>query len=501
MTSLWMNDAQVPARLRLTPGSRFDTVVIGAGITGLVTALLLAQNGIQVAVVESRRVGLGTTGGTTGKVSLLQGTRAQSIAGRHGVGTLAQYLAANRDGQDWLLRFCDEHGIAYQRAAAVTYAQSEREKRSVQAEFEATRAAGLPTELVDDLEAPFPAYGGVRLIEQAQIDPMAVLAALAAEVESHAAPIYESTLAQGVHHGSDGELLVQTEHGDLTAGTVVLATGTPMLDRGGFFARLTAQRSYLAAFRVPGPVPHDMYISAGQPIRSLRYHPTPEGDLLLVGGSGHPVGRTDEAAEHADELLDWTAAWFPGAEVLHRWSAQDYHPVGELPYVGSLLPGQDDILVATGYAKWGLTNGVAAALALAGRLTGKPPAWSGTFTTWRPAELRSLLSGAKANTAVAQQLSTGWLRMLGGGSASMPEEGCGRVERHGLTPSAICTVDGVTTEVSAVCPHLYGILRWNDAERSWDCPLHGSRFAPDGAVLEGPATKPLARRAVLRKDV
>ncbi|WP_431952008.1 FAD-dependent oxidoreductase [Nocardia lijiangensis] len=500
MTSLWLNDAQVPARLRLTPGSHYDAVVIGAGITGLVTALLLAQSGVEVAVVEGRRVGVGTTGGTTGKLSLLQGTRAQSIARRHGIGVLAEYIAANRDGQDWLLRFCDERGIANQRSTAVTYAQSEREKQAVRAEFEATTAAGLPTELVDELDAPFPAYGGVRLGEQAQIDPMTVLAALAAEVEAHTAPIYESTRAQAVH-GSGGELIVQTEHGDLTARTVVLATGTPILDRGGFFARLTAQRSYLAAFRVPGPVPHDMYISAGQPIRSLRYHPTPEGDLLLVGGSGHAVGRTDAAAAHADELLDWTATWFPGAEVLHRWSAQDYHPVGELPYVGPLLPGHDDILVATGYAKWGLTNGVAAALALAGRLAGKPPPWADTFATWRPAELRSLLSGARANTAVVQQLSTGWLRMAGGGSATVPEEGCGRVERHGLVPSGICTVDGVTTEVSAICPHLYGILRWNDAERSWDCPLHGSRFAPDGAVLEGPATKPLTRRSVLREDL
>ncbi|MGV9616846.1 FAD-dependent oxidoreductase [Nocardia xishanensis] len=500
MTSLWLNDAQVPARLRLTPGSRYDIVVIGAGITGLVTALLLAQNGSQVAVVEGRRVGVGTTGGTTGKISLLQGTRAQHIAGRHGIGVLAEYLAANRDGQDWLLRFCDERGIAYQRSAAITYAQSEREKDAVTAEFDVTRAAGLPTELLGELDTPFPSYGGVRLGEQAQIDPMTVLATLAAEVEAHTAPIYESTRAQGVH-GADGELIVQTEHGDLTAEKVVLATGTPILDRGGFFARLTAERSYLAAFRTPEPVPHDMYISAGQPIRSVRYHPTPEGDLLLVGGSGHAVGRTDAAAAHADELLDWTSAWFPGAEVLHRWSAQDYHPVGELPYVGPLLPGRDDILVATGYAKWGLTNGVAAALALAGRIDGKPPSWSGTFATWRPAELRSLLSGARANTAVAQQLSTGWLRMIGGGDAAVPEEGCGRVERHGLVPSGICTVDGVTTEVSAICPHLYGILRWNDAERSWDCPLHGSRFAPDGTVLEGPATKPLTRRAVLRDDL
>ncbi|WP_280195886.1 FAD-dependent oxidoreductase [Nocardia farcinica] len=495
MTSLWLNDAEVPARLRLTAGARYDTLVVGAGLVGLATALLLAQSGREVSVLEARRVGAGTTGASTAKVSLLQGTRGSTIAQRHGTATLSRYVAANRDGLDWLLHFCADHDIDVQRVPAYTYAQDESELSSVRAEFEATRAVGLPTELVDELDVPFPAHGAVRLAEQAQLDPMAVLAALAAEVEAHGAPIYESTRAQALRHDG-GQIVVRTEHGDVSATNVVVATGTPIFDRGGFFARLTAQRSYLAAFRVPGPVPvpHEMYISAGQPSRSLRYHPTADGDLLLVGGSGHEVGRTRSEAAHVEQVLDWTRRWFPGAEPLYRWSAQDYHPVSELPYVGPLLPGQDGVLVASGFAKWGMTNGAAAALALAGRLTGKTPAWAGTLATWQPGELKSLGSGVQVNAAVAQHMSTGWLRLLGNSGTTVPPEGCGRVERHGLHPTAVSTVDGVTHEVSAVCSHLYGIVHWNDAERSWDCPLHGSRFAPDGSVLEGPATKPLPTR-------
>lgn len=492
MTSLWLNDAEVPARLRLTPGSRFDTVVIGGGLTGLVTALLLAESGVEVAVIEGRRVGAGTTGATTGKVSLLQGTRAQQIRRRHSAGVLRDYVAANREAQQWLLRFCAEHGVAVQHAAALTYAQSRAEIGKVRAEFDATQAAGLPTELVDELDVPFPAFGAVRLADQAQLDPMAVLAALAAEVESHAAPIYESTMVRGVRGGLNGDLTVETDHGDLGAGTVIVATGTPILDRGGFFARLTAQRSYLAAFRLDEPMPRDMYLSAGQPTRSLRYAPTPDGDVLLVGGNGHVAGRTRSERKKADELLSWAQTWFPTAELMQEWSAQDYSPIGELPYAGPLLPGQNNILLGTGYAKWGLTNGVAAALALAGRITGKSPNWAGALASWRPDELKALPSAALANSAVAQRLTTGWLRMATHSAAQIPAEGCGTVQRHGLRPTATSTVDGTTTEVSAVCPHLYGIVRWNDAERSWDCPLHGSRFAADGALLEGPATEPLA---------
>lgn len=493
MTSLWMNDAESPARPRLTAGSRFDTVVVGAGLVGLATALLLAIDGREVAVLEARRVGAGTTGASTAKISLLQGTRAQTIAHRHGIAALSRYVAGNLEGLDWLLNFCADHDIATQRVPALTYAQNDAEMAAVRAEFEATGAVGLPTELVDDLDVAFPAFGAVRLREQAKVDPMAMLAALAAEVEAHGVPIFESTRAQNLHH-RDGDVVIGTEHGEVSAADVVVATGTPIFDRGGFFARLTAKRSYLAALRVPGAVPQEMYVSAGQPIRSLRVYPAAEGDVLLVGGSGHEVGREDSAQAHVERLLAWAGEWFPGAELLNRWSAQDYHPIGELPYVGPLLPGRDNVLVATGFAKWGMTNGAAAALALAGRLTGHLPPWAEVFATWRPREVTSVVAGARANTTVGRYLSTGWLELFGADAGTTPPDGCGRIERHGLRPTAVSTVDGVTTEVSAVCPHLYGIVHWNDAERTWDCPLHGSRFAPDGTVIEGPATQPLPRR-------
>ncbi|MGY1943075.1 FAD-dependent oxidoreductase [Nocardia asiatica] len=498
MTSLWLHEAQVPARLRLTPGSRFDTVVIGGGLTGLVTALLLVERGVEVAVVEGRRVGAGTTGATTGKISLLQGTRAQQIVRHHSDDVLRDYVAANREGQEWLLRFCAAHGVAVDRVAALTYAQSEDEMSAVRAEYAATQKAGLPTELLGDPDVPFPAHGAVRLADQAQLDPMALLAALAADVEAHGAPIYESTLVRGVQHGAQGDLVVSTEHGDLGARRVVLATGIPILDRGGFFARLVPQRSYLAAFTLDEPIPRDMYINAGSPTRSLRRAQGPDGELLLVGGNGHVVGRGGSTREKVEDLVRWTRTWFPSAEPTHRWSAQDYSPVAELPYVGPLLPGQHEIQVATGYAKWGLTNGVAAAIALAGRLTGAPPRWAGALASWRPDELKALPAVTKANGSVAQHLSAGWLRVATHHDGGAPPEGCGTVLREGLHPTAVCTVDGSTNRVSAVCPHLYGIVNWNDAERTWDCPLHGSRFAADGTLLEGPATSSLTPLQVPR---
>ncbi|WP_067862140.1 FAD-dependent oxidoreductase [Nocardia shimofusensis] len=492
MTSIWSTADDTVTRPPLPPGQRHDVVVVGAGLTGLVTALLLAEAGRDVVVVEGRRIGVGTTGLSTGKVSLLQSTRAGRIAEHCSLDALRTYLDANRAGQRWLLDYCASHAVDVQHRAAITYAQTAAAGDDIRAEHEITRAAGLPTEYVHELDTPFPSFGGVRLPDQAQLDPMAVLLALAADLDARSIPIYESTRVQGVGWEPRGDHLVRTDQADLRAGTVILATGAPILDRGGFFARLTAQRSYLSAFRVGEPIPGEMFISADSPTRSLRTVPAEDGELLLVGGNGHEVGRAENTTELVEDLVDWTQRVLPTAEPIAHWSAQDYTPVGELPYAGPLLPGSDRILIATGYAKWGLTNGVAAALALAGHITGATPAWAPVFTTWRPPALHAITSTASANTAVLQYLTAGWLSgMRGDEPDDRPAEGCGRVRRQGLRPVATATVDGVTTSVSAVCPHLYGVVRWNSAEKSWDCPLHGSRFAADGSVLEGPATRSL----------
>ncbi|MEU7768917.1 FAD-dependent oxidoreductase [Nocardia sp. NPDC049190] len=491
MTSFWLDQAPPEAGYPpLVPGSRFDHVIVGGGLTGVATAVLLARGGASVAVVEARSLGAVATGNTTAKLSLLQGTHLSSIASKHSEATLRAYVAANIEGQQWLLRFCADYNIATQRESAFTYAQTRSGTARVEAELAACRAAGIGAHWADEVELPFPTYGSVRVDDQAQFDPIAVLRGLATEAVRHGAVIFENTRVTGVKGG-----VVETEHGPVRAGTVVLATGTPILDRGGFFARLEPGRSYALAFEVPEPIPHGMYLSADKPTRSLRYAPTTQGRLLLVGGNGHVVGRESSPQSKVDDLIDWTRTYWPGVELTHQWSAQDYSPIDALPYVGPLLPGSDRILVATGYSKWGMANAVAAALAISGRVFGRPMDWAGVLQAWRPRELAGLVTAARTNGGVGLALAGGWLRAgLHGDDTRAPVEGLGQVRHVGLQSVGTCTVEGKTTTVSAICPHLYGVVGWNDAEKTWDCPLHGSRFAADGSVLEGPATRPLTPR-------
>jgi len=475
---------------------RWDVVVIGAGLTGLSTALLLARAGCSVLVIEARGVGAGTTGGSTAKLSLLQGTTLSRISRRQRIDTVARYVEANQEALAWVNRYADEHGVARQERTAFTYATSEAGLRAAERELRVAESAGLPVTWTETPELPFATRGSVCLSGQSQLDPQELLLALATDVRAHNGTVVEGVRVRGVNGHSP--IRVETDHGSTQADTVVVATNMPILDRGGFFARATAQRSYAAAFRVPQPPPSGMYLSADKPSRSLRSTPTTSdggdgGDLLLVGGNGHGTGRAGPTSARVADLVAWTKEHFGVGDPSHVWSAQDYVSASGLPYAGSLTPGRDDILVAGGYAKWGMTNGVAAALALSARLLGTPPEWASAYDPWALRRATGVVDAAKYNAEVGLEMTRGWLAAVPRPGTGAPADG--EVRYDGLGPPiATCHTEGEVRHFSAVCPHLGGVVRWNDAERSWDCPLHGSRFGENGEVLEGPATRGLNPR-------
>ena len=496
LASIWLDPPPTMETDRFEGDSHYDVAVVGGGLTGLTTALLLARAGRRVAVLEARSVGAVTTGHSTAKVTLLQGTRLSTIVANHTEHVAGAYVEGNREAQAWLLAYAAEHRVQMEHRDAYTYAGTQSGAAAVRREFDIARRLGLPVQMTDAVELPYPTYAALCLPDQQQVDPVDVLAALVRGLRGAGGVVIEGFRLTRVAGNKSCELI--TSAGTVTADNVVLATGIPFLDRGLYFAKVTAQRSYALAFRGATQVPRGMYISADSPTRSLRTALHGGEELLLVGGNGHPVGRHPKnPSELVIDLTDWTRRWFQGAERTHVWSAQDYVAHAGVPFVGKLPLGGGHVYLATGYSKWGMTNAVAAAMRMSGEILDNVPSWARTLGT-RVSKPASAIRYLRANAAMGVAAAQGWL------DAELhplkqedrtPTEGTGVVGAERGEPVAISTVDGRTCSVSAICTHLGGVVRFNDLEKSWDCPLHGSRFAADGTVLEGPATSNLKARS------
>ncbi|PPL20263.1 hypothetical protein GY24_01585 [Microterricola pindariensis] len=490
--SLWRHGRPPFQSDQLPVGERAGVVIVGAGLTGLVTACLLARTGHDVIVVDAHEPGALTTGGSTGKVSLLQGATLSAIADHHPEEVVRAYVAANEAGQRWLHDFLVINGVRFDERPAVSYAGSAESVARLEREFALGRSAGLSLERTRDTELPWQVEIALRLDGQLHVNTMSLIDALVDEVRAHGVRVVGGCTATAASAASGG-LRVRTSHGDIMADRVIAATGTPFLSRGGHFARMEAKRSSLAAFRVPGEPMQGMYLSLDEPRRSLLSttlapaHSAGEDRLLLVGGAASIVGRARTLSERPDEVDAWTTARFPGATLLRRWWAQDYSTLDDAPYVGPLRPGERRILVATGFGKWGLANAAAAGLALTALVNGKGLAWAHTLYRRRGWPAPNVAQMLHTNAAVVAEMARGATRLLGGENEAAGAKDDARVELDGVKSVAHCTVGGVTHRVSAVCPHLGGIIAWNAEESTWDCPLHGSRFAPDGTRIEGPA--------------
>jgi len=490
--SLWLEDEPPAPRPALRGDIDVDVAIIGGGIAGITTALLLERDGARVAVLEAARVGGGVTGCNTAKVSALQSTIYSTIRSRHGEEGAAAYADASRAGVEKVAALAGEESIDcdLHRRAAFTYAADESELSSVAKEADAARDAGLPVDWSADVDLPFPVAGAVRLDDQIEFHPVRYVRGLAQAVDGDGSFVFEDSRVLSVEHGSPCR--VHTDGGVVTADRVVVATHYPLLDRGLFFARLEPKRSYCIAARVRGDLPQGMSINAGGTTRSVRSY----GDLLILGGEGHTTGASKATPERYQRLEQFARRHWEVEAVTHRWSAQDPVPYDHLPVVGRYSPLSSRLYVASGFMKWGLSGGTMAAILLADLMAGRDNFWADHFAPDR-LSLRSAPKLVEMNTKVGMHFFGDRVTPAQAGDAVDVPLGQALVVRDGLGKTGVYRDDdGVLHAVSLRCTHLGCLLRFNSAERSWDCPCHGSRFDVDGSVLEGPATAPLERREV-----
>jgi glycine/D-amino acid oxidase-like deaminating enzyme/nitrite reductase/ring-hydroxylating ferredoxin subunit len=502
-TSVWVDTAPAP-RLhpQLDGDVRADVAVIGGGIVGVTTALLLAEEGASVALLEAGRLAGGTSGYTTAKVSSQHGLIYEALRSQHGRETARRYGEANEAALAWIASRVARDGIEcdFRRQPSYAYVTSASDREQVEREAEAAIAAGLPAELVEETPLPYPVEAAVRFEHQAEFHPRKWLFALAEQLAAIAgARIFERSHAVevGAH---EGRQVVKGPGGRVLAERVIVATHYPFLDRSLAFARLHPERSYAIACRIGGAPPPGMHISGDEPKRSVRAIPMPDGEeLLLVGGEGHKTGAESDTELRYERLEAFAREHWDVRSVEHRWSAQDPSTLDRIPYVGRLTPFGDSVLMATGFAKWGITGGTAAALLLADLCLGREAQWADLFDPNRLTLRQSLPRLVSENAQVAARFVGDRLRHADPRPIENLRPGEGTILEHdGERVAAARDDDGTLHAVSPRCTHLGCIVQWNNAERSWDCPCHGSRFGLDGTVLEGPAVHRLERKPLRR---
>lgn len=489
--SLWQALPSRPdARAPLDRDVEVDVVVVGAGIAGVTLAWRLAGTGRRVLLLESRRVGAAVTGGTTAKVTALHGARYHSLARRHGASAASDYAAAQQAGLREIRELVSAEGVDcdLESRPSLTYATSEQAAETVRREHDAAQEAGLDTELVTETPLPFRVNAAVRLADQAQFHPVRYLDGVVAAAEARGVEVCEHTAATELHERGGLRVTTSTGH-TVRASDVAVTTHYPLFDRALLFPRVSVKREFALSAAAGEHVVPGMFFGLGPEAPSVRS----AGEELVFSGERFRPG-TGRLAELLDRLERTARSRFDRlGKTTHRWAAQDVYSHDGLPYVGRMLPWNEHVHVATGFAAWGMTNGAAAALAIAGRIEGDPPDWARRFDPMRLMGVSGVPKMLTEQATVARHFVGD--RVTRGQDPQELAPGEGAVVRVDGHPCATYRDDdGALHTVDARCTHLGCIVGFNDSERVWECPCHGSRFDVDGQVLNGPATQALRRR-------
>lgn len=494
-TSFWSSTAPAPTQHpRLEGDTTADVAIVGAGITGVTAALLLAQRGQRVVLLEARRVGQGETGFTTAHLTEAIDTRYATLSrdfGREGARLAAD---ASRAAIDRIEHFVLELGIDcdFRRLAGYLYTERESDLEALHAEHHAANAAGLATSMTREVPLPFPTAGAVVFPRQAELHIGMYLAGLVQAFTAAGGRVFEDTRVTSVDDGDP--CTVVTESGVVRAAKVIVAANAP-LNRVFLQTKLAHYRSYAIAASVGAGPLSGLFWDTDDPYHYLRSARIPgtEASVLVVGGEDHKTGAVDDTAERYERLVRYVAKRFPLLEVGHRWSAQIVETVDGLPFIGrnSL---DTRVYVATGFAGNGITFGTTAGILMTDLVLGRENAWSDLFEPTRVKPVASASAFVTNNAEVGLHMVGDWVRGAEARDLSEIAPGDGKlVKVRGQRLAVYRAPEGELHAVTPVCPHLGCLVHFNAAERSWDCPCHGSRFDVSGAVLNGPSTKPLER--------
>jgi glycine/D-amino acid oxidase-like deaminating enzyme/nitrite reductase/ring-hydroxylating ferredoxin subunit len=493
-TSLWHLETPRLVREPLPGDTTADVCVVGAGIAGLSVAYELSRAGQSVIVVEDGEVGGGATLLTTAHLASGLDDRYHRLEYLHGERGAELAAASHAAAIDRIERILADERIACDFARVPGFlVLGEGCRDELDEEFDAARRAGLEVRLHDRFAPNGHDFGrALEFTQQGQFHPGKYLAGLLAAVERRGGRVHCGTHADAIEGGANAT--VRTARGTISCGAVVVATNTPVNDRLVMHTKQAPYRTYVVAGHVPTESIEPLLLwDTEDPYHYVRTQPGDAHDWLIVGGEDHKVGQDDEAQARFDALLAWAKARFP--KLTHatvRWSGQILEPHDALAFIGRNPMDDDNVYVATGDSGNGMTHGTIAGMLIRDLVLGQANPWSELYDPARKS-LRAAKDFLRENLNFAAQYRD-FVTPGDVDEIAAIARNDGAIVRRGLRKIAVYRdSQGGLHAHSAVCPHLGCAVRWNDVERTFDCPCHGSRFAAaDGHVINGPANAGLA---------
>jgi len=490
----YWREIELPTFESLNEDLAVDVAIVGAGITGITAAYLLSKEGRKVAILEAGGVLNGTTGHTTAKLTAQHGIIYDEYINHFGKEKARLYFESHMNAIQFVEDKVKENGIDcdFSKEDAYIYATTEEYAGKLQTEWEAYKSLEIDGALKDTIPFNIPAKAALMMRNQAQYHPLKFLKTLLEDAVKSGCSVYENTVAADIED-DDTEPKVVTKSGHrVTCKHVIIASHFPFYDKPGlYFARMYADRSYAIGIKTDKDYPGGIYISGDSPTRSIRYTPYNGEKLLIIGGENHKTGQGIDTVKHYEALQAFAKDVFGLSEYHYRWSAQDMVTLDKVPYIGHYTEGRKNVFIATGYKKWGMTTGILAGHLLTDYVMNRDNPYKELYSPSRFQADPALKSVITTNSDVAKHLFKGKLEYTDKSTDDLQVGEGSVVMYNGKRAGAYKDENGKLFVVDTTCTHLGCECEWNRAEKSWDCPCHGSRYSYSGDVIEGPTNKAL----------
>ncbi len=487
-------ETKVPTFNNLTHDLDVDVAIVGGGISGITTSYLLTQEGLKVALLDAGLLLNGTTGHTTAKITAQHDLIYAKHIAHLGVEQANLYYQANIEALDFIKKTIQTEKIDcdFSMEDAYIYTCSDDYTKQIEEEARAYEKLGIDGYFLNHTLLPFPIKAAITMKNQAQFHPLKYLTPLVKKIIEAGGQIFENTVAIDIETGDHPVIKTRDGH-SVTCRHVISCSHFPFFDGGAFyFARMHAERSYVLGVKAKQPIPDGMYISAEEPKRSLRYTTIDNETLLLVGGESHKAGQGSHMDKHYKALEQFAEETFGVASIPYRWSTQDLKTLDDIPYIGR-MNHHPNSFVATGYRKWGMTSSTVAAHLLRDLIMERENPYEELYSPSRFHADPSIKNFVIQTADMAKHLIGGKLGIVFTTPNILQNNEGAVVNIDGKRAGGYRDNEGCLHLVDTTCTHMGCEVNWNDGDKTWDCPCHGSRYSVDGDVLEGPAKKALSK--------